>query len=623
MIASPAGTVFTPPMESGIVLLEVRVRNFRCLQSVDVLMDDYIVLIGENNSGKSSFVDALFAAIGAGQKNINRDDIFIAVGETEPPRERAITIDLLFRPVDVSGTILNRFPGSSSWLTLWGNGVMQDDDGHDFVVIRTQMKWNQIKAEYVIERRFLKEWQKDSGKSESSKPADVAPITSIQLEPLAFYLLDAQRDIVNDLRSRTSMWSRMVSDHGLSEEQVTKLEESLSSINAQIVEGSKVLSHIQIHLGNFHNLLSCEREGVTITPLTRHLRDLGKGIDIVLSTQKSSSFPLQRQSMGTRSLGTVLTFWAHSTWRQQQFGKDAVHPLLGLEEPEAHLHPQAQRALFRQISSQMPGQRIVTTHSPYIAGMTRISKIRHFLKTRDKVKVSALIDGVGENPLSVDEIRKIDQQILTTRGELLFAKAIVLFEGETEEMAIPDFAEAYWKEHPNDLGITMVRVGGYGDYKTFLRFADSFNIPWFIFSDGEADAINKLDQTLTSVGQDSAVNNNRVVVLPSGDNFEKYLVNEDTKDHLIKMVVSSCTTSEAHQTILETEWKEKTDPLPDLIKQLEGRKTLYGSKVGKLLGGAEIFPEKIKTLLDKIKEHIGPVHADNSAKEENKIPNDS
>ena len=144
---------------SGIQISEVRVRNFRSLKSVDVPLDTFTVLIGENNSGKTSLLESLFAAIGAGRRVISQEDIFLDISETKVPKDRTVLIDILIHPVDEQGKILESFPEGSFWVELWGNGISQDTDtDNDFVAIRTKTSWNRGKAEYVTERRFLKEW---------------------------------------------------------------------------------------------------------------------------------------------------------------------------------------------------------------------------------------------------------------------------------------------------------------------------------------------------------------------------------------------------------------------------------------------------------------------------------
>ena len=249
-----------------------------------------------------------------------------------------------------------------------------------------------------------------------------------QIEPLALYLLDAKRDIAEDLRTRSSFWSKMVSEHGLTPEDVTRIEDDLSQINREIVESSEIFSHIETHLKDFHVTLSCDEESIAIAPLARHLRDLSRGMDVVLSTRGAPPFSLNQQGMGTWSLGTFFTFWAFATWRQKQAESDAVHPMMALEEPETHLHPQAQRALFRQIKK-MPGQRIVSTHSPYICGQAEIAHIRHFSKMGEQTIVSRI---APDTELDAEALRKIDRQVMNTRGDMLFAQTLVFFEGETE-----------------------------------------------------------------------------------------------------------------------------------------------------------------------------------------------
>jgi putative ATP-dependent endonuclease of the OLD family len=592
------------PIGNGIFIKEVRVRNFRCLRSIDVELDALTVIIGQNNSGKTSFLNAFFAAIGAGQRVISNDDIFLHKSEVSAPKGREVAVDILIRPTDDQGRLTDVFPPGSAWLELWGLGVVQDEDGRDLVAMRTLLKWNALKGEYILERRFLKDWQTDGSRWEDSKPVErVPPVSTQQIEPLALYLLDAKRDIAEDLRTRSSFWSKMVEEHGLTPEDVVRIEQELSDINKDIVKSSDVFTHIQSHLRDFHHTLSCDEDSIAITPLARHLRDLSRGMDVVLSTRGAPPFPLQQQGMGTRSLGTFFTFWAFTTWRQRQANSGAVHPMTALEEPETHLHPQAQRALFRQIRK-MPGQRIISTHSPYICSQAEIVHMRHFSKVGEETVVRRINIGTAANGLTAEDFRKIDRQVMNTRGDLLFARVLVLFEGETEEQALPDFAEKFWSKHPNDLGYSFIGVQGNGNYLPFLRLAESFKIPWFIFSDGEPASVDAVNIALTAIGQNPIPANPRVTVLPDGKDFEAYIVNDSTGELLIASIIEHETKAPQHERALREQWAAKSQPdkITSILEKLDANKTQYGARLGKILP----VPAALETLFKTIDTELIP-----------------
>ena len=593
---------------SGIKILEVRVRNFRSLQKVDVSLDSLTVLIGENNSGKTSFLEALFAAIGAGKRMITEEDVFLAPNENKPPKDRVITIDLLIRPTDANGGIIDKFPEGSYWLALWGNGVSQDENDNDFVAIRTQMKWNTTRDEYITDRRFLLDWPVDSDNLLQAKINEKrGSVSTANLDPIALDFMDAKRDIQDELHNRSSFWHKLVSDPGLSDKQVEKIEKALNKLNEEIISSSEVLAHVQEHLNDLYQTVAADKGSVSITPLARHLRDLSKGMDINFSTKGAQTFPLVRHGMGTRSLAAVLTFRAYTTWRQKKAKGDAVHPMLALEEPEAHLHPQAQRALFSQIEA-IPGQRIISTHSPYIAGQANIAQFRHFRKDGAKTVVTQ-IDTTG---LSDEDIRKIDRMVMNTRGEILYARALVFFEGETEEQALPIFAERYWNQHLNTLGISMVGVGGDKSYTPFIRLANSFGIRWYIFSAGEANAVKAVSDALKRIGKpEKPEDNPNVFIIPDGKNLEQYLCTDEYKDILIEMIISVNSKNDMHQEALKQEWAKEIDPRQKILQELsaEKNKTRYAKPLAEAITGMGQenlrFPALIRSLLEKMSVDLG------------------
>ena len=135
---------------TGIRIVEVRARNFRSLRSVDLSLDRLTLLIGPNNSGKTSFLEALFAAMGAGRRVLGSDDIYIKPNESSPPYNRSILIDVLIRPINEDGTFSDNFPEGSYWLNLWRNGIAQDDDDNDFTAFRTRLTWKHESGEYIV-----------------------------------------------------------------------------------------------------------------------------------------------------------------------------------------------------------------------------------------------------------------------------------------------------------------------------------------------------------------------------------------------------------------------------------------------------------------------------------------
>ena len=504
-------------------MVAVRVADFRSLKNVEVLLNDLTVLVGANNAGKTSFLDALQFAVGANRKVLGKEDIRLAKDEADVPKDRRAIVDVLLRPVNEDGDVVETFPEGSFWTDLWGTGIAQDNNQDDMVGIRSELAWSDVYGDYRTTRKFLKEWKpfNEWGNTEVGIVVGAA-----QIEPIALHYIDAKRDLEDDLRTRGSFWRRLTDDLGLSEEEVQQLENALSDINKTLVEKSKVLQHLRENLIELKKVIAFEQAGVDIAPVPRHLRDLSRGVDVSLNSGGTSAFPLTRHGMGTRSLASLLVFRAYALWRRElaETNGDNVHTLLALEEPEAHLHPHAQRALFAQVHN-IPGQRIVSTHSPYFVAQARLEDIRLIVKAKSDTTVSQL----DVSKLTPDERRKLEREVLASRGDLLFSRALILFEGETEEQALPIFAEAYWGATAHENGFSFVGCGG-TNYHPFVWLATSLNISWYLLCDGEERTINNTNAQLKKMGLAEVNKLPNVSIIGGNTDYEGCLIAEGYLD---------------------------------------------------------------------------------------------
>lgn len=506
------------PKPSGVRVTEVRVSNFRSLNNIALELDDLTVLVGANNAGKTSFLDAMYTAIGAGRKALGPEDVHVGAGEAVAPQDREITIDVRVRPFDVNGKLLDKFPLGAYWISLWGTGVAQDLDFNDYMAFRTRFFWDDTKGDYTLERKFLKDWKDD--KDWLSAAPSPEGVSAEQLEHVALHYIDAKRDLDDDLRRQGSFWRRLTDNLGLEEGDIKDFEAALSELNDGIVSKSAVLQHLKTNLTDMSSVVSADSGGVEITPVARRLRDLSKGVDVTFATTGAQAFPLTRHGMGTRSLASLLVFRAFMSWRYalaEKLGNE-THSLLALEEPESHLHPQAQRALFSQIKS-IPGQRIVSTHSPYFAGQAKLGELRLFTKLGGVTQAKRL----AMSEVNPDDIRKLERTVVASRGDLLFARAVILFEGDTEEQAFPLWAQAYWGASAHELGFSFIGVGG-TDYFPFIWLAKSFGIPWYVFSDGEDKPVKKLSADATRVGIADISKVDNILVVPNKNDLEAHLL---------------------------------------------------------------------------------------------------
>lgn len=510
-----------------IILKNVRVKNFRSLENVDIELSYINILVGQNNVGKSNFLRALDVALN-GSKTISGEDIYIEDREHLSKDKRAI-IDLKICPyngTDVVKTFSDFWTGvfTDKWITI-------DEANGSYVGIRTIIEYDIRKNDYIIVRKQITEW---GDSIENANVGKKQTLTNDMYDYINSYYMDAQRDIINDIRDRKSYFGRATSKIDLSEEQIEVLEGKLSSINEEIVGNIAAITDTNYSLSQIATTLGSNHGKVQIEPLTRKIDDLHKGMDITFKEDIAASFSVTQHGMGTRSWISFLTLGAYvncshdSIVSNDEEADDFV--LLSLEEPEAHLHPQAQRQIYQQLEG-FSGQKIVSTHSPSILAQTDLGNVIHFKKINGKTCVTKF----KKESYLVDEIAKIEREVVNTHGELIFSTAIVLCEGITEEQALPIYFKEFFGIEPIFLGINILGIGGL-NYKTYLRFIKEFDLKWYIFSDGEKKAKKSVENAVKSITNDSYETLKNVIIIENEFDYEKMLIKNGNVPEIISAI---------------------------------------------------------------------------------------
>jgi len=243
-------------------------------------------------------------------------------------------------------------------------------------------------------------------------------------------------------------------------------------------------------------------------------------MDIVLTSQDSSTFPVGSQGMGTRSLAALLVFRSYVNVVRPKQHADRLLSLAAFEEPEAHLHPQSQRSVF-SLLSEIGGQRIVSTHSTHVASIADLDSYRVFRREGAKSIVAEVPDAIRAS-WSPEHVRRFVQ---LQNPEMLFAKAVGVVEGQTESAAFPVFCRQRWGPRGADaVGVSLVYTEGAGNSKHIVPFLDALGIPWVLFCDGDSEADKGLKATGKLLGRQLDRASPEVVQLPKDEAFEQYIM---------------------------------------------------------------------------------------------------
>jgi len=167
----------------------------------------------------------------------------------------------------------------------------------------------------------------------------------------------------------------------------------------------------------------------------------------------------------------------------------AISLVLGLDEPEIHLHPYMQRSLVKYLNGiisnnnkdftdliketfnidKFIGQIIVVTHSPNII-LDNYKQIARMFSEKNTLKA------MSGSELTLD--RQIEKHVylhFPFIKEAFFSRCAIFVEGDTEYASFPILGEKIYADF-DDLGIGVIQAGGEA-VPQLIQIANSFGIP--------------------------------------------------------------------------------------------------------------------------------------------------
>jgi len=394
------------------------------------------LLVGENDSGKTTILDAIRYVLLTQSREyirVSPEDFFVK-GTDEHTRAENLRIECRFDDftVEEAGPFLD-------WL-----GIEKNEKQEDVYYLRVWLTASR-KGDRVVSD--IRAGTDEVGTQLTGLAHDLLRVT--YLKPL--------RDSGAELTpGRNSRLAQILASHqafadngeehplvGILAEAGDKVEEYFRSDP----NGRAILDEVNNYLIEFLHQQEDVNADITITHNT--LRNILSKLSLQLDTINSG--------LGTQNIlfmATELLLLKRKDYHGLQ--------LALIEEVEAHLHPQAQLRVIDYLQN-AGGQFILTSHSPNLASKVKLENL-------------ILVHGINVYPLGrkFTELYEGDYDFLerfldVTKANLFFAKGVILVEGDTENILLPFIAEILGRPL-HKYGVSIVNVGS----TAFLRYSRIF-----------------------------------------------------------------------------------------------------------------------------------------------------
>lgn len=483
--------------ENNMKIYKIQIENFRLLKNFSIDIEDELSLvIGKNNSGKTSILSALDKFLNRSESNkFHFDDFNIdfkeelsglinsEVIDPEHYTEVGIKLKIFIEYTEICNLenlsrVMMDLDPDNNLIVLGFEYILPYDKyidlKRDWAEFRIKEEHKQeLNNEYTAKKlyNFLAdksynyfhyqrksiEINKDTQNLNENNYIDLDKELISTKDIINFKYISARRDVANkDVDKTLSTQTSIIYERT---EAKQKQSDAVEGFKDKLSETDDQLSKIYVDLfkdiiakvGDFGGLKPNESDIEIISNLQH--RELLKGnTTVVYKHDDNNKLPEHYNGLGYMNL-ICMIFEIEiliQEFKREKERTPADINLLFIEEPEAHTHPQMQYVFIKNIKNLLREgikredgecrklQYIITTHSSHIVADSDFDDVKYLKKNGDNSVVAKnLKDLKKEYDEGSKEYHFLTQYLTVSRAEIFFAEKAILIEGDTERMLIP------------------------------------------------------------------------------------------------------------------------------------------------------------------------------------------